>query len=194
MCIGYHSVIDQSKGFSKYISDYSWDISRLMQGRKYMKYYEKRDIDLFMDFLRKQGVFMKPISLDEINHLKQLVSDNNLPDTYLTFMKNAGNGIRFFRGSSYAMSEINNIKLWAQELLEEDCSTETLTTNDFVFFMHQGYQFYFFRLNEGDNPPVYFYEEGENSQQFIKKYDSFVDFLIESYNDVEHLIKTDNYF
>jgi len=102
-------------------------------------------------------------------------------------MQDAGNGIRFFRGSDYVIKDIPRLKEGAIELLQENESEEKLTDNNFVFFMHQGYQFYFFNLDEGDNPPVYFYHEGENKDRFIKKYESFTDFLIACYNKTESL-------
>lgn len=154
-----------------------------------MRYNEKPELVLFIEFLSKNRISMKPCTPEQLQQLMQMVGNLRLPSTYLQFMGYAGNGIRFFKGSSYTMREIENIQTWAQELLSEDESLEILTSNDFVFFMHQGYQFYFFKLDEGDNPPIYYYEEGENHQKFIKKYDSFSEFVIAYYNDVEHLIK-----
>ncbi|ELY89683.1 hypothetical protein C485_04275 [Natrinema altunense JCM 12890] len=49
-------------------------------------------------------------------------------------------------------------------------------TNDFVFMGHQGYSFYFFNTEEGDDPPVYvFMSHGEVEQ----KADSFSEWLFE---------------
>ncbi len=47
----------------------------------------------------------------------------------------------------------------------------------FVFFMHQGYQFMFFRLSEGDDPPVYYYGEGEGQDTFRVLQPSYSAFL-----------------
>jgi hypothetical protein len=153
-----------------------------------MKYSGKKDLNSFISFLEKNEIQMKASSSEEIEQLKQLVPNKYIPNNYLKFMEKCGNGFRVFKGSSYTMSEILDLKKWAVELLEEDNSSEVLSDYDFVFFMHQGYQFYFFRLDEGNDPRIYFYEEGEHSQKFVEKYDSFLDFLIEYYNDVEHLI------
>ena len=43
--------------------------------------------------------------------------------------------------------------------------------------MHQGYQFSFFNLNDGDNPPVYYYCEGQEEKDFIKTHETFGNFL-----------------
>lgn len=132
---------------------------------------------------------MKPCNENEIELLENLTDGKELPKEYLNFMRQAGNGIRFFYGSSYTMKEISNLKEWANELLEENNFCENLTDNQFVFFMHQGYQFCFFNLDEGDNPPVYYYGEGEELGTFIKKNDNFSLFLISYYNEVEAYMK-----
>jgi len=63
------------------------------------------------------------------------------------------------------------------ELLEENQFPQTLPKDAFVFLMHQGYQFSFFRLSEGENPPIYFYCEGETKESFVKTHRQFTDFL-----------------
>ena len=154
-----------------------------------MKYSGVNKLEFFLEFLKENSHNMKPCSPKDIAQLKQLANNRLLPKTYLLFMESAGHGIRFFRGSSYNINEISLLQEGAVELLQEDRSAETLTNNDFVFFMHQGYQFYFFKLDEGENPPVYFYEEGKNLKKFVKKHHSLTEFFIENYNGVEHLIK-----
>ena len=65
-----------------------------------------------------------------------------------------------------------------------------MTDDDFVFFMHQGYEFCFFKLSEGDNPPVYFYSEEacpfhprkSAHSNFIKITDSLSEFFEGGYH------------
>ena len=102
-----------------------------------------------------------------------------MPEAYLEFMAVMGNGTKghYMAGDSCFMNEICDLKQGAVELLEDNESMNTLTDNDFVFWMSQGCMFCFFKLSEGENPPVYFYNEmGED--KFIKVADSFVEFLI----------------
>jgi hypothetical protein len=52
----------------------------------------------------------------------------------------------------------------------------------FVFWMHQGYQFCFFRTSDGDDPPVYYYLQAGLSErvvsgQFVRKYEHYSEFL-----------------
>jgi hypothetical protein len=41
----------------------------------------------------------------------------------------------------------------------------------------KGINFLFFYLNSGDDPPIYFYYEGEEYEDFERKENSFTDFL-----------------
>ncbi|MFY8186646.1 MAG: SMI1/KNR4 family protein [Flavobacterium sp.] len=51
------------------------------------------------------------------------------------------------------------LKEWALDLLAEDSAENFLTENDFVFMMHQGYMFWYFKIDGTENPIVYFYRE-----------------------------------
>ena len=53
------------------------------------------------------------------------------------------------------------LKEWAVALLEEDKVENFLTEKDFVFMMHQGYIFWYFRADGNENPIVYGYHESE---------------------------------
>lgn len=75
------------------------------------------------------------------------------------------------------MDEIGMLRNGAIDLLVENESSNTLTDNDFVFWMSQGYMFCFFRLDEGDDPPVYYYNEAKEDR-FIKITNSLSEFLL----------------
>lgn len=112
----------------------------------------------------------------EIDEIMQLSPKGYLPKAYIEFMKEFGNG-GYMRGDSCFMDEIGMLQTGAVELLEENESSNNLTDNDFVFWMSQGYMFCFFRLDEGDNPPVYYYNEAKEDK-FIKITNSLSDFLL----------------
>ncbi len=84
---------------------------------------------------------------------------------------------KFLRGSDCFFKNLPYLKEWAIELLQENNFAEPLPDDAFVFFMHQGYQFSFFRLLEGDDPPTYSYSEGTNQTSFIKSHERFSEFL-----------------
>lgn len=101
-----------------------------------------------------------------------------LPSIYKDFLKMMGHGAgKFLRGSDCFYQHLPRIQEWAKQLLVENDFTEALPEDAFVFFMHQGYQFSFFRLSEGDNPPTYSYCEGQQEPYFVKSHDTFSDFL-----------------
>jgi len=152
----------------------------MLTEEKAIDYELNDDIASFLQSLKSSLKHpMEGCTEEEIIYIKQLAKGKCLPNSYIEFMKMAGNGIGFLRGSDYTFCNIGKLKIWAIELLEEDNSKETLTDNDFVFFMHQGYQFVFFKLDEGNNPPVYSYTEGDNS---FTEYKSIYDFLFELFN------------
>ena len=112
----------------------------------------------------------------EINEVMQLSPKGVLPQAYIEFMKEFGNG-GYMMGDSCFMDEIGMLRNGAIDLLVENESSNTLTDNDFVFWMSQGYMFCFFRLDEGDDPPVYYYNEAKEDR-FIKITNSLSEFWL----------------
>jgi hypothetical protein len=85
---------------------------------------------------------------------------------------------KFLQGSDCFFQHLLSLQEWAVELLNENNFPKKLPEDAFVFYMHQGYQFSFFRLSEGDDPPTYSYCEGTNQTTFIKSHKRFSDFMI----------------
>lgn len=131
-----------------------------------------------------------PCTLEEIEGIEQNIK-HLLPGTYrefLLWMGRSGGG--FLRGSDCFYKHLGDIQIWARELLEEDHFPGEIPENAFVFFMHQGYQFNFFSLNEGDNPPIYYYlEESPTRTSFLQIYPHFSDFLLTEMNGHLRLAK-----
>ena len=101
-----------------------------------------------------------------------------LPSNYKDFLKIMGHGAgKFLRGSDCFYQHLPQIQEWAKQLLVENDFPEALPEDTFVFFMHQGYQFSFFRLSQGDNPLTYSYCEGQQEPYLVKSHDTFSDFL-----------------
>lgn len=123
------------------------------------------------------------LTQSELNNVEMLCK-HPLPKTYKDFLLNMGKSAgSYMKGSSVFYDEIFILKEGAKELLEENNFKE-IPENSFVFWMHQGYQMAFFNLDEGDNPPVYYFCEGENQVDFLK-INSLLDFFytqLEGYN------------
>ena len=70
-----------------------------------------------------------------------------------------------------------NLNEGAVELLKDDGADNFLESDDFVFMMHQGYMFWYFKSNGDPDPIVYAYkennlfpEERERFSEFIKQF------------------------
>ena len=129
--------------------------------------------------IKNKGIIPIPANTGQIQSVLDNFKIEEFPSTYNEFLKRMGNGTRngFLQGSSCFFNELENLKEWSLELLKENNSKLILSDNDFVFWMHQGYQFSFFKLDEGDDPPVYYYTEVTNQLDYVKITNSFTNFL-----------------
>lgn len=80
-------------------------------------------------------------------------------------------------GSSCFFKSLLDIQEIAVELLEDNQFPESRSPDAFVFFMHQGYYFMFWKTSEGNNPPVYNYLDGKALLTFKNEYPSYSNFL-----------------
>lgn len=159
-----------------------------------MKSYQKSNYKFINEFLEKleiDDVEIKPCTEEDIESLKNMVYPKELPIAYLEFMDSMGRYAEFLRGHSCFMNEIFDLKDGAVELLEENNFDEVLTDNDYVFWMSQGYMFCFFKLNEGNNTHVYFYNECEEQENFYKLSETFTEFINRYYEKDNTLFTLD---
>lgn len=140
--------------------------------------------------INKKNIQIKGCTSEQIEHLLSIAGGKNLPKAYMEFMSIMGNGTdgQYMGGDSCFLDEIDDLKQGALELLEENESKNVLTENDFVFWMSQGCMFCFFKLDDGDNPPVYFYNES-GEDRFVRIAKSLVEFLINRLDMNKNLFK-----
>lgn len=121
----------------------------------------------------------------EISELQKRVG-LKLPEAYKEFLLWSGKGLGSFEiGSDIFYEQVDLVELQkdAKELLEENDFPQKLPADAYIFWMHQGYMFCFFRVFEGDNPPVHFYRESFK-EDFAWNYQAhFTDFLITEMRD-----------
>ncbi|WP_051530636.1 SMI1/KNR4 family protein [Ruminococcus flavefaciens] len=141
----------------------------------------------FFAFLNSQNPSRQfhEIAPEKIQNFLAQFPNIKLPSAYVEFMRYAGNGL-FWVGSDYGFNEVPELKEWADELLEENCFPHKMKEDYFVFWMHQGYMFYFFKLSEGDDPPVYYYSECAQISDFVKCSDSFTHFIMKQFGFYRH--------
>jgi hypothetical protein len=102
-------------------------------------------------------------SEEEIRELEKYAG-GKLPSVYKQLLKKLGRSAgELFRGSDYSVRQPFHLRLkeHAEELLKRSKAPFVLPRTAFVFLMSQGYQFSFFHLDQGDDPEVYHYLEGE---------------------------------
>ena len=132
-------------------------------------------MDEILKKLSDHNIVLEPLSLKELSQLEGQL-EVNFPKAYKEFLLAMGKGAGIYmKGSDVFYDTIPDLKDASQELILDN-NFLTLPPNSFVFWMHQGYQLAFFKLNEGENPPVYYYSEGLGLNDFMRE-KSFVDFL-----------------
>ncbi|MDD1136643.1 SMI1/KNR4 family protein [Pseudomonas sp. TNT2022 ID233] len=101
-----------------------------------------------------------------------------IPLAYRDFLTIAGRSAgKIFCGVDIFYPRLFNLKLEAEELLDELSLSGLLPADAKVFCMHQGYEINYF-LPVSDDPPVFQFFEGQSS--IAKAWDSFSGFLIAS--------------
>jgi hypothetical protein len=159
----------------------------LRKGIKALKNtHRKKPIMLYLDRVKKRldelymlpPAELKPCTEEEIVELEQRLGVK-LPQAYREYLLWMGHGGGSFTvGTECLYEDLPQIQHWARELLEEDQFLLKLPEDAFVFEMHQGYTFNFFRLSEGDDPPVYTYEEDSGQTSFTEVYPRYSDAMM----------------
>ncbi|MED4532573.1 SMI1/KNR4 family protein [Metabacillus fastidiosus] len=126
-------------------------------------------------------------SENEIKELEEAIG-HSFPNMYRNFLLEIGHRAGLlFQGTDIFFGSIKGLTEEANELLEENQESFNLPEDAFVFSMHQGYEFNYFRFSEGDNPPVYQYIEGEGEPKLA--WDSFSSFLSDGINITSKFIR-----
>ncbi len=127
-------------------------------------------------FLTKNGNKLRPLNNEDV-HKIEAEFKVTLPKVYKVFLLLMGRGAGvYMQGSSVFYNELFLLKEGVKELLSEN-NMEPIPKDAFVFWMHQGYQAAYFKLNEGDDPPVYYFSEGQENTVFELKEESLTKFF-----------------
>lgn len=155
-----------------------------------MKYLNK-----IIEKLKSNNVILEGCSKTDIENLQSSIT-NVLPKCYIEFLeilgqrtdaKNVKYGLYDYTGFQGESIFYDNVygghtnKDGLLEQLQEDDKINLIPqindNNIFVFCSHQGYIYAFFKLNEGDNPPIYGYHEGQKENNFPKLTNSLLEFF-----------------
>jgi hypothetical protein len=99
-----------------------------------------------------------------------------LPPIYRRFLAVMGRSAgKFLVGTDFLFHDLPTLHQRAERVLEEAGASVVLGPADFVFTIHQGYQFLFFKTGDGPDPEVFLFVEGEDEFQQVA--DSFSSWL-----------------
>jgi hypothetical protein len=122
-------------------------------------------------------VGLLPCNEEEVRILEKAIQ-LTLPEAYKEYLLTMGKySGRMNAGTDCFYDNIFDLKGPAKDLLVLNKVDFELPPDAFVFSMHQGYEFDFFRTSEGDNPAVFSFSEGNLDKGVFKSADSFSEFL-----------------
>lgn len=128
---------------------------------------------------------IKGASLEEIAAVEAAIG-KVLPAQYREFLLGIGWGAgRFLQGTDIFLSALDGLRDEALGLLQDNHEGIELPEDAFVFSMHEGYEFTYFSILKGDDPPVHQYVEGNGPPVLTWK--SFSDFLSDSIAQHSHM-------
>ncbi|RXK60643.1 SMI1/KNR4 family protein [Lacibacter luteus] len=103
-----------------------------------------------------------------------------LPDLYKDFYRSCSIGIPEKLIGSDLPNHYLELEKFAKELLADNSVINFLEPDDFVFIMHQGYQFWYFKADGKKDPIVYGYTEGNTQPDNFGVLSKFITELINS--------------
>ena len=141
------------------------------------------------DHLDEIEGWIEPCSIEEIRTYEN-VHNISLPKAYVEFLLLIGRSSGdLFYGSDVSLIYIDQMHSDGNKILRRNQQPQ-LTNNEIVFYMHQNYSFCYFRLNEGDDPPIYLCIEGDAPFEHKKWYNFFTDFV---HDELDIYIKRKHY-
>lgn len=151
---------------------------------------KKEIVNLLTEYNIANVKEIQGFSASEVEACEQALN-SKLPSQYREFLLAMGHDAGLlFQGTDILFQHVDQLlelRKEAEDLLAENKETFALPKDAFVFSMHQGYEFNFFVLSEGNAPPVYQYVEGEGPPVLV--WDSFSTFLSKSIHSCAQAVK-----
>lgn len=97
-----------------------------------------------------------------------------LPEAYKIFYDKCYDSIPSNLVGTDLVNDRPQLNEWANELLEEDGVVNFLNPDDFVFMMHQGYMFWYFKADGSEDPIVFGYYEGKLKPDNLGPFSKFI--------------------
>jgi hypothetical protein len=132
-------------------------------------------VQIYLDRFRGMGLNGEGCTAAEVEKVGS--SDTPpLPAAYKAYLFIAGHKPpSAWVGTDCTLRHLPFLARWAEELLREN-GQPALPAGAFVFSMHQGYQFFYFvRDGQDDDPPVFYYLEGQGGP--VSRFRCFSDLI-----------------
>lgn len=132
--------------------------------------------------------FRKPkgCSVQEINELEMSVGFL-LPEAYKQYLLYMGKDYQGpLRGTDCFLKHALQNTAYLPDLLDENQNPFELPDNYLAFYSHQGYAMAWFILpKENDNPPVYYWNEGQDLK-IPTQFSTFTDFFVNELREISN--------
>ena len=111
-----------------------------------------------------------------MSKLSRIEEENGivLPEIYKDFYRTCSGYTPQNLVGTDLINKYDDLNYWAIELLEEDEVENFLQENDFVFMMHQGYIFWYFKADGNEDPIVFSYSEADKKRKNCGSFSSFI--------------------
>ena len=111
-----------------------------------------------------------------MNKLQIIEKERNiiLPDVYKEFYNSCARSLPNNLTGTDLINDSPDLNKWALELLAENNIDSFLENDDFVFMMHQGYIFWYFKANGEPDPIVYGYKENSAAPDKFERFSNFI--------------------
>ena len=148
--------------------------------------YLEDTIELLEKFVARYGGEIIPCTSEEVEKLESMLPPTyRLPTAYKEFLLYGGKEIGQFyeRGNRFdykrASSYVQNERRAAISLLKQYEDNPHFSDDTYILTVYMSSFFNFFKLTEGENPPVYEWSEEEEVgvEAIEKAFDSFTDFI-----------------
>lgn len=130
-----------------------------------------------------------PCQESEVEEIEQRLGEA-LPAAYREFLLWMGkDGGGLLGSAQFYYPDVLELRDEAQEILQGSAATVALPDDAFVFCIQQSVLVHFMRLSEGANPPIYTYNEMDDTTVFSTTAASFSEFLATGLEDSADTIK-----
>jgi hypothetical protein len=124
----------------------------------------------------------------EIQLLMKTQNVERLPQMYVEFMKAMGRsykskGLRFFVGEDIGYEDALELKEVFAEVLKDENKDWQIPENAFVFWTHHAYIFYYFLIDEGDDPRIFEYIESKEPRKIADSFSQLLDWQFRIHQD-----------